>query len=512
MPDNFCKKCGNAVEPEDRFCPICGAALTEPIAQPPVAVKTTAKPRQGKGCITIFILLIIAIVGYSIYGILADRSNYAKGHQAYQEGNCAAAIEYYNRILKGWRIIENERYLSAASPEFAFCASFQDAVDRQIAGDYSEALSRFMDFSDKNPDNVLAGYARQKMKAIFEQVQPAELANYTTCNDPKNLRTEDILPQQAAPAFFLACGKFYDASEIDQSKSIDLYIAILQEYPGNAAVPAAEAALLAHVSACYYTEEMELVLKPATRENNLPGLYYRCGQSTDDKGRTAWLYKTLLMNYPNSAIAPEVETALLAILSANSDICDFYFDYNGDIVDSVLANRKGLMPKLYYACGQAYESSGDWYSAVDMYQGCLADFPADPNASLVEVALARSIIAKVKTAHTFEKTIPDASGSTGDESTVIVFQNDSPEVLRIVFSGPEIHVEELAACISCTTYTGVGPMTCPESGPVGRYTLKPGQYEVVVEAKYGGVIPWLGNWSFLTGSEYSTCFFVVTGN
>jgi hypothetical protein len=106
---------------------------------------------------------------------------------------------------------------------------------------------------------------------------------------------------------------------------------------------------------------------------------------------------------------------------------------------------------------------------------------------------------------------PERSGSTGSEATAVIIQNDSPEPLRIVFSGPESRVEELEACDTCTNYTGVGPLYCPELGPIGTYTLAPGAYDVVVESiGDDGTTPWTGAWELVTGDEYYSCFFVVT--
>jgi hypothetical protein len=51
----------------------------------------------------------------------------------------------------------------------------------------------------------------------------------------------------------------------------------------------------------------------------------------------------------------------------------------------------------------------------------------------------------------------------------------------------------------------------PAQGPIGRYTLPPGDYDVVVEAISGGdVTPFSGRWSLGSGSEYHNCFFIVT--
>jgi hypothetical protein len=177
----------------------------------------------------------------------------------------------------------------------------------------------------------------------------------------------------------------------------------------------------------------------------------------------------------------------------------------------VIAERTDFMPSLYVGCGQAYEGIGDWDAAILMYEDFLADHPDHALAADVEAALARSIVAQAQSLGAGEIPPPARSGSTGSDVTVVIIQNDSPDPLRIVFSGPESRVEELEACDTCTNYTGTGPAFCPELGPIGNYPLLPGEYDVVVESvSDDGTTPWTGSWELVSGDEYYSCFFVVT--
>jgi hypothetical protein len=144
-----------------------------------------------------------------------------------------------------------------------------------------------------------------------------------------------------------------------------------------------------------------------------------------------------------------------------------------------------------------------------MYDGFLADFPDHTFAPEIEAALAQSLVNQAQEAGAQELPAPIRSGSTGTELTKVVIQNDAPTGMRIVFSGPETRVEELGACGSCVTYSGSGPSSCPAQGPIGRYTLAPGQYEVLVEDLDPSIRPWFGNWNLLKGDEYYSCFFNV---
>ncbi|NJM07419.1 hypothetical protein HC891_16395 [Candidatus Gracilibacteria bacterium] len=81
----------------------------------------------------------------------------------------------------------------------------------------------------------------------------------------------------------------------------------------------------------------------------------------------------------------------------------------------------------------------------------------------------------------------------------------------MIFSGPEVRVEELEPCVGCSDFSGSEPTACPELGPVGTYLLAPGTYDVVVKASGdGSVTPFRGNWVLDGGQEYSSCFYLVT--
>jgi tetratricopeptide (TPR) repeat protein len=399
---------------------------------------SSPKPRRALGCSCLIALLIIAVVGYSAIRYFIDWNNYKKGHQAYQQADCALAIHHFDTIINGWRLVDIGGYPTLAQQEKAECLPFQAAVAKQQAGDPSAALIAYADFVSGYSNSVLAAAARNRSASLFEQAKPSELASQESCQKIDMLLEQGLVPQRDVnlPPFYFACGQVYDSANNQQS-SFAIYEALLTEYPQHLLAAEAEASLVTNPVAC---EESDSLKK-----------------------------------------------------------------------NSVITERTDFMPSLYYHCGQAYEDGGDWANAIIMYESFLADYPSHSLASDVEVGLAQSIVAQAKVTSAGEIPAPERSGSTGSGLTEVVIQNDSPERLRIVFSGPESHVEELEACSSCITYTTIGPLYCPEQGPIGRYTLNPGQYDVVVESiGDSGTTPWTGNWSLVDGDEYYSCFFVVT--
>jgi tetratricopeptide (TPR) repeat protein len=167
------------------------------------------------------------------------------------------------------------------------------------------------------------------------------------------------------------------------------------------------------------------------------------------------------------------------------------------------------LPTFYQACGKAYASQKAFPKAIAMFEKFLDEYPNHPQIASVKRAYTKAMVddARAKGAGQIER--PGYSGSRGDGTTAVVIRNNSPEKLRLVFSGPTPRVEELAPCTTCKTYMGNGHKECLNQGPVGTYVLQPGQYDVVVKSiSDRGVRPFTGTWSLDQSSEYNSCFFI----
>ena len=84
--------------------------------------------------------------------------------------------------------------------------------------------------------------------------------------------------------------------------------------------------------------------------------------------------------------------------------------------------------------------------------------------------------------------------------------------MRIIFSGTTPRFEELEDCDECQKYIGESPEFCTGDGPIGRYSLEPGEYEIAIKFKANDgkpVNPWAGNWNLERGAEYKSCFFIT---
>ena len=224
-------------------------------------------------------------------------------------------------------------------------------------------------------------------------------------------------------------------------------------------------------------------------------------------------YNDFVTDHAASPLVELVRTKVASIFT-DSKPADFFNEDLCKQIDQLLTNNlvpqpDTNLPQVYFTCGQLYEKAGTYPFGIDYYEKFLSAYPNHPLAADVNAALMRAIIARAKLGGGGKLPTPEKSGTTGDGSTLVIVRNESPESLRIVFSGTENRIEELEACSTCTTFISSPPF-CPGIGLVGRYTLKPGQYFVVVESTSDkSIAPWSGDWALEAGSEYTNCFFII---
>ncbi len=313
------------------------------------------------------------------------------------------------------------------------------------------------------------------------------------------------------------CSQFRAASE----KGIyGLYLYTVDQ-PNNGLAPFAKNKGIENISSLNDSSDLTAILSNETcakqdeladagwlnEEPSITRFLYYCAKmllaqgSTDDAlNRIA----VLVQNYPSSEMAGKVRDTL----SANSDFCPLLPQMSANSVFNISSE---MLPNLYVSCGRNYETANNYDQAVTMYQTFLDMFPEHASAAEVKKMLAAALVAQARASGsgTIEK--PNTSGSAPAGVARVVIQNDSPHDLKLVFSGTEALIEELPACAECQDYSMIGPMYCPEKGPIGTYDLAPGQYEVLVETTHEeNIIPFTGTWDLEGGKEFYSCFFVVT--
>lgn len=265
---------------------------------------------------------------------------------------------------------------------------------------------------------------------------------------------------------------------------------------------------LATYETCQQVDEIGVTAFFESNPNAIPEFLFGCGRAYDSNNHQSQAFDTYvgaLADYPDSAVAVQIEQILLEsnLSCGRSEIL---------IGNDVIAARESFMGKLYLACGKTYEDAKDYENALRVYREFMGRFEEHPQLEDVRDGLARSLFQYALSLGAPEIPEPGRSGSTKSGQTVVVIQNDSPESMRISFSGPDTLIEDLGSCIGCRVFRMVDEPYCQELGPVGTYTLAPGTYNVVVEATSDDdVIPFVGTWVLEDGAEYSHCFYITRG-
>ncbi len=212
----------------------------------------------------------------------------------------------------------------------------------------------------------------------------------------------------------------------------------------------------------------------------------------------------ILEEYPQHSVANQV------IDSITSDT--IFCSLTQQMSESVIFNKDvDNLANIFLDCAANYSKQSEYRLASNLYISFLTKFPEHPFAENVNLLLPDLLINAARASGSGNIERPNESGWAPNGIARVVIQNDSPHDLRIVFSGPEAHIEILPACETCTDYSMFGPIGCPEQGPIGTYDLTPGEFEVLVETtNEEDVIPFTGTWDFQGGKEFYSCFFIVT--
>jgi hypothetical protein len=233
-------------------------------------------------------------------------------------------------------------------------------------------------------------------------------------------------------------------------------------------------------------------------------------------GEAVLRYRDFLAKYPASPLAPAALAQGKALLAtskpgevATDGVCRAL---PALAAQQLLAAAAEPMPTLLFACGLHYELAKQPSEALEYYTRFRREYPAHGLAAQVQTAYARAALAEAQAGGAGALPPPQATRGRGAGAQVeVVIRNDSPEPMSIVFSGPEVRVEELAACTTCERFTSPPPAGCPEKGPVGRYLLAPGSYDVVVKTTgERRVSPFRGAWTLDGAQGYASCFYLVT--
>jgi hypothetical protein len=243
-------------------------------------------------------------------------------------------------------------------------------------------------------------------------------------------------------------------------------------------------------------------------DQNVPKLLFACSnyysEVIGDTGISLDYLLRILSDYKDSPYAKDIAENLFKY----RDACVSYQDL---VQRDVISGETEPLAKFLYDCAEYAYSSQSYMDAVSMYESLLVEFPDHELSKQVTSNYADAMIKKAVAGGAGKIAQPDPSGYTTAGNTIVEIQNDSPESLKIVINGPKTIIEYLDPCDSCQTYSMIGPLYCPEKGPIGKYTLPSGDYQVLVEASSDkGVTPFTGSWTLESGRQMYSCFVIIS--
>lgn len=247
--------------------------------------------------------------------------------------------------------------------------------------------------------------------------------------------------------------------------------------------------------------------------------FFLAGRAAASQGQPepALLSYFKLAIYENSALHKLARTEVQTLLNSNaiptlasSRVCR---QLGAAEAAGILPQSSQRLPHLYQECGSIFEKERQPRKALMLYQKLLQFFPDFSIAHAINRSLARATIAELRAGGAKTMSEPSPSGEAPDGVSILEIRNGAPAEFRLTASGPTPRFEQLKSCRNCQTYPTKAPATCPAKGPIGRYKLAPGTYDIAVklEADNGRPVrPWTGTWNLRAGRAYGLCFFLVT--
>src|SRR3990172_2937007 len=279
------------------------------------------KSRRRVNIANLFAYLLAALLALQTARFVYDWFSFGRGHQAFLQGDCFTANRYFERVISGWRLADIGGYATMAEIAMAECQVFQEAINWERSGKYSQALQGYLEFLESHPESGLSEAIRGRSTALFAQAGPYELVNEAICTHLPALLEQRLVPQRELnlPELYLSCAHFYvQNQEVQQAYAA--YVIFLSEYPEHESGREAEAGLVSNPLAC---QKPELLRDSplGARPDFIPRLYYTCGLNYESAGELASairMFVSFLGEFPEHRFTDQMMTALARTMVAQA--------------------------------------------------------------------------------------------------------------------------------------------------------------------------------------------------
>lgn len=235
----FCKKCGKKSEGDQKFCTSCGAPFSTSAekGEPIFSQSSPPKPKGSPVGKIIGIIVILIIIGLSIYGSLDEESITTNndGLTSFDSGDSQTAINQFERAAQQAStnqtkidVLKNLGYVHATE------------------GQYTEALDSFKQALTLTGENTFDYYLISGEIALLEYKPNAALLSFNKAYDLKPndfqvnnslalfyLDLEEIAPQYSDYAKALSHAKIAYDNDVEKSEVAKQNLAIAYYFNEN---------------------------------------------------------------------------------------------------------------------------------------------------------------------------------------------------------------------------------------------------------------------------------------
>ncbi|NJK78772.1 MAG: tetratricopeptide repeat protein [Chloroflexaceae bacterium] len=390
------------------------------------------------------------------------------------------------------------------------------AREQQAAGDYDTALTTL--------DSVFTDYgtydAADEARGLYPQLQLESAAALREDGqfEPSLERYDEVLSAAYAERFDAGSEEYADAVEQAAALTDDATTGKLETRLAWGESLTSEGDFAAA------QEQIEQVINEAAAGSDideraraaLPAVYIGRAEEAMTAGDAATAFERLDFVLTNYQSGPGREAALASFATmaepfygqAQQHITAGEFATAEDLLVGVInyapdapivSQIRSELPTLYLNWGAAAAAAGNYEEAIGVYEFLIAEFPESELVPQAQTALVDARVAAVAASGTAgELPPPQASGSTGGETSTYDVTNDTVCPILVLLSGPQSQAVEVP------------------SQQNTQFEVQPGIYNLVVQIDEEqttapncmDIIPFTNQSTFDPGFIYTSSFFI----
>ncbi|MEL6580229.1 MAG: hypothetical protein AAFQ14_10780 [Cyanobacteria bacterium J06621_12] len=282
--------------------------------------------KKSQVILTATIVLCLSAIGVAVtklYKLAQVRQDYyGAGINSLNQGNCDRAMEQFTALSAHGAFLDRfDRLSDTVKPYQQECSAWQktqqEVNEAQENDDFAQALISYDHFVKNNSGSSLVQFAKREVKALFENLEIAQLASDKSCKQIDSLVQQELIPDRDRflPSFYVGCIEVYQNAE-DDREEFSHQVKFLTAYPTNNQALEVKQGLIENSLVCHNSAQLQSNDTVTQWGNLMPVIYLACGkayQSVADYPQAIAFYQTLLVTYPDSDLTQKAEDNLAAI-------------------------------------------------------------------------------------------------------------------------------------------------------------------------------------------------------